>query len=234
MLPSDLNHIAIIMDGNGRWASKRKKPRVFGHKKGSETVKKIIKICSNLGLKYLSLFAFSTENWNRPKEEVDALMTLFKSFLIDSKSVVDKYDICFKVSGEIEKLPTDIQKLVFDLVEKTESSSGMVLNLAISYGGRQDVLQALKLLCKDVLEGKIKINDLQLNMIDEKLWTAGLPDPDLLIRTSNEYRISNFMLWQLAYTEFYFSKTLWPDFDKDELMLAIESFSKRKRRFGGL
>jgi undecaprenyl diphosphate synthase len=231
-IPDDLKHIAIIMDGNGRWAKNKTKERLFGHKSGSNAVEKIATACAKMGLEVLSLFAFSTENWNRPKKEVNALMDLFADFIKQKGTTILDNNMRFKLTGELYRLPENVQELVEDLVLKTSKNTGMILNLAVSYGGRLDITEAVKKISKDVLEGIVKADDITEDTISNNLWTAGLPDPDLLIRTAGEYRISNFMIWQMAYSEIYISKVLWPDFDELELAKAIDSYSKRERRFG--
>ena len=184
------------------------------------------------GLEYLSLFAFSTENWDRPADEVKSLMELFNSFLRQQSGNIIKNKIKFKITGEFERLPKNIQDLANELIEKTASNKGMTLNLAVSYGGRQEILQAVKRIAEDVRRGSISSSDIDQELFGSYLWTAGMPDPDLLIRTSGEFRISNFMIWQTAYTEIYITKVLWPDFDRAELKKAIDDFAGRKRRFG--
>ena len=231
-MPEGLKHIAIIMDGNGRWAKKHSKNRIFGHKKGSSAVKTIVEACAKAKLEYLSLFAFSTENWDRPKDEVKHLMTLFKEFLRQQSSSLMKNDIRFIITGEIERLPKDVSKYANELIKKTENNKGLTLNLAVSYGGRQDILQAVKRIAEEVKSGNLKSSDLNIEQFNSYLWTNGLPDPDLLIRTSGEFRLSNFMIWQMAYTEIYITEVLWPEFGKEELALAIEDFATRKRRYG--
>jgi undecaprenyl diphosphate synthase len=220
------------MDGNGRWAKKHSRNRIFGHRQGSKAVKVIVEACAKAGLEYLSLFAFSTENWDRPADEVKSLMELFNSFLRQQSGNIIKNKIKFKITGEFERLPKNIQDLANELIEKTASNKGMTLNLAVSYGGRQEILQAVKRIAEDVRRGSISSSDIDQELFGSYLWTAGMPDPDLLIRTSGEFRISNFMIWQTAYTEIYITKVLWPDFDKDELKKAIDDFAGRKRRFG--
>ena len=232
ILPKGLNHIAVIMDGNGRWAEQRHRERVYGHKHGSDAVKVLVETCAQSGLSYLSLFAFSTENWDRPEKEVNALMKLFVEFLRQQSSNIIKNNIKFMVTGEFERLPVNVQKLANELIKRTEQNKGMTLNLAVSYGGKQDILQAVKKIASEVKEGKISSQDISLELIDANLWTKGIPEPDLLIRTSGESRLSNFMIWQTAYTEIYITEALWPDFDRQELIKALDDFAGRKRRFG--
>lgn len=225
-------HIAIIMDGNGRWAKLRGKPRVFGHRKGITVVRNVIEYCSKKGIHYLTLFAFSSENWQRPQTEVRALMGFLKRYLVSEINWLIDLGVRFNVIGDINKLPTDVKKVVFDAMEKTSKMKGMVLNLALSYGGKDEILRAVKRICKDVEHKKIDIETIDEKFFSSYLDTSGQPEPDLLIRTSGEYRISNFLLWQIAYTELYFTNTLWPDFTVEELELAINDYMKRERRFG--
>ena len=232
ILPEGLKHIAIIMDGNGRWAKKNSKNRLFGHKQGSKAVELVVEACAKAGLEYLSLFAFSTENWNRPKDEVENLMSLFKDFLHQQSDSIIKNNIRFIITGEFERLSKDVQKYASELIKKTEKNLGLTLNLAVSYGGRQDIIQAVKRIAENVKSGDINSSDINIEQINSYLWTKGMPDPDLLIRTSGEFRISNFMIWQMAYTEIYITQVLWPDFDTTELSKAIEDFANRKRRYG--
>jgi len=232
ILPEGLKHIAIIMDGNGRWAKKHSKNRIFGHKQGSKAVKVVVEACAKAGLQYLSLFAFSTENWERPKDEVENLMILFKEFLRQQSSNIIKNNIRFVITGEFERLPQDLQKDANELIKKTENNKGLTLNLAVSYGGRQDILQAVKRIAEDVKSNKIDSDNINMEQFNSYLWTKTMPDPDLLIRTSGEFRLSNFMIWQTAYTEIYITQVLWPDFDNVELAKAIDDFANRKRRYG--
>jgi undecaprenyl diphosphate synthase len=225
-------HIAIIMDGNGRWAKKRNKPRVFGHRQGISVVKNIIEYCSNRGIKYLTLFAFSSENWYRPQSEVKALMGFLKRYLVSEIDWLIKLQVCFKVIGDTNRLPDDVREVVFMAMEKTKHLKKMVLNLALSYGGKDEILRAVKKMYSDMQKNGKTINDIDETYFSSFLDTAGQPEPDLLIRTSGEYRISNFLLWQIAYTELYFTQTLWPDFTVEELENAIQDYMKRERRFG--
>ena len=220
------------MDGNGRWAKKHSRNRIFGHKQGSKAVKVVVEACARMGLEYLSLFAFSTENWDRPKDEVDNLMSLFKEFLRQQSDSIIKNNIRFIITGEFERLPKDVREYATELIKKTENNKGLTLNLAVSYGGRQDVIQAVKRIAEDLKSGSINSSDINIERLNSCLWTKGMPDPDLLIRTSGEFRISNFMIWQMAYTEIYITQVLWPDFDTKELSKAIEDFANRKRRYG--
>ncbi len=220
------------MDGNGRWARQQGKDRVFGHRQGAESVKKIVENCSKVGLTALSLFAFSTENWDRPKDEVNALMNYFEDFLKKERKNIIEKNIVFKVTGQFERLPEKVKKLANSLMEETKLNKGMMLNLAVSYGGRQEIIEAVKSIALKIKNGELDTKDINVEDFNNYLWTKGMPDPDLLIRTSGEMRISNFMIWQMAYTEIYVTQVLWPDFDAKELEKAFDSFSKRERRFG--
>lgn len=219
-------HIAIIMDGNGRWAMEHELPRSEGHRCGAETIEKIVKACHSRGIKCLTLYAFSEENWMRPSEEVVALMGLLKRFLIAKREEMLREGIRFITIGETLRLPTDVQRELAETREATRGCDKMTLILALSYGSRQEIVRAANALIKR------GIGEITVDLLSSELDTAGVPDPDLLIRTSGEYRVSNFLLWQLAYTEFYFTEALWPDFDEVELDRAIESYSCRERRFG--
>lgn len=228
-LPS---HIAIIMDGNGRWAKKKSLSRISGHIKGVDAVREVVTTCRELGIKVLTLYAFSIENWRRPPEEVNALMELLKTYLIKEVDEMLKNNIRLMAIGCLEDLPQDVQETLNETMKRTENCDGMILNLALSYSGRSEILYALKEILKDFKEGKVKLEEITPEYFSHYLWTRGLPDPDLLIRTSGEFRISNFLLWQIAYTELYVTETLWPDFGKEELLEAIADFQSRERRFG--
>jgi undecaprenyl diphosphate synthase len=214
------------MDGNGRWAKERNLPRIIGHKVGSESVREIIRVCIELGIEYLTLYSFSTENWQRPKEEIKGLMELLKFLLKNEVDELNRNGISIKAIGRLDYLPNDVKIELFKAIEKTKNNNKLKLYLALSYGGRQEILDAVN-----------KIINSKLEFVDEGtfrnfLYDPNLPDPDLLIRTSGEYRISNFLLWQISYSEFYFTKTLWPEFRREEFMKAIEDYSRRKRKFG--
>ncbi|MCS7151914.1 MAG: isoprenyl transferase [Endomicrobia bacterium] len=219
-------HVGIIMDGNGRWAQKRGLPRVFGHRAGAKTVRRIVEISAKIGLKCLSLFAFSTENWERPDKEIKTLFSLLRQYIKTERENLKKNNIKLIVSGDISKLDLDTKSSLEQLMDELKNNTGLTINLCINYGGRQEIIQAvnkiLSLNLKNVTEAEF----------EKFLYTYGLPELDLLIRTSGELRISNFMLWQAAYTEFYFTKTLWPDFTQKEFLLAIKEFQNRQRRFG--
>jgi len=225
-------HIAIIMDGNGRWAKKRGLPRVAGHKKGVDSVREVVQACSDIGVKYLTLYTFSTENWNRPKDEVSTLMRLLLNSLRDKVSELNDKDIRLTAIGDLDALPTAVQKQIYADIERTRNNKKMVLNLALSYSGRWELLEAIKEIADNVRQGQIKKNDISENLVSQKLTTKNMPDPDLVIRTSGEFRVSNFLLWQIAYSEFIITETLWPDFSRNDLFDAIKIFQKRERRFG--
>jgi undecaprenyl diphosphate synthase len=225
-------HIAIIMDGNGRWAKKRGLPRVAGHKRGVDTVKEIVEACSEIGVKFLTLYTFSTENWNRPKDEVSTLMQLLLKSLRDRVNELNENDVRLTTIGNIESLPIAVQKQLKSDIERTKNNKKMVLNLALSYSGRWELLEAIKQIANSTASGKIKTNDIDEKLISSFLTTKDIPDPDLVIRTSGEFRVSNFLLWQIAYSEFIITETLWPDFSKFDLYDAIKIFQKRERRFG--
>ncbi|HXC93247.1 MAG TPA: isoprenyl transferase [Geobacteraceae bacterium] len=225
-------HIAIIMDGNGRWAKSRMLPRIMGHRKGVETVREIVEECSTIGIGYLTLFAFSAENWSRPKTEVRSLMTLLKKYIKMEVPLMMRNNIRFNVIGSRSDLPDDVAYALDDARRVTSGNSGMTLTLALSYGSRQELLDASRRIAADILDGSLKPGDVTEDLFSSYLYTSGLPDPDLLIRTSGEMRISNFLLWQLAYSELYFTDINWPDFNRKELKKAITDFQLRERRFG--
>ena len=219
-------HIAIIMDGNGRWAIERNMSRAEGHRRGAATIEAIVESAKNIGIKYLTLYAFSEENWNRPSDEVTALMSLLHHYLAAKREKMVNEGVRFQTIGDIDSLSAELQEEIKRTKEATKNGGRMTLIVALSYGARQEMCRAIGKLKND------KIADVTPEIISKALDTAGIPDPDLLIRTSGEYRISNFLLWQLAYTELYFTETLWPDFGHDELVCAIEEYQKRERRFG--
>jgi undecaprenyl diphosphate synthase len=225
-------HIAIIMDGNGRWAQKHTLDRIRGHKKGAQTVRMVVRTCREIGIKYLTLFAFSTENWERPENEVKALMGLLELYLDKELSELKKQGIRLTTIGDTERLNSALKKKLQYAMDTTSVNDQMVLNIALSYGGQDEIVQAVKKIAGDVRRGVIQENEIDKERFSKYLYTAGMPDPDLLIRTSGEYRISNFLLWQMAYTELYFTKVLWPEFTKEDLLKAISSYQKRERRFG--
>lgn len=225
-------HIAIIMDGNARWAKSKNLPIQVGHKVGSENVKKIAENCIELGVKYLTIYAFSSENWNRPKSEVDYLMNLLDDYLEkETKPLIEK-DVKILVSGDLEKLPEPTKKKIAAIENLTKNNKSLVLNVAFSYGSRQEIISAVKKISLEVSKGEITLEQLDENTITKNLYQPEIPDPDLLIRTAGDFRLSNFLLWQMAYTELYFTEVFWPNFDKKHLLLAIENFNKRERRYG--
>jgi undecaprenyl diphosphate synthase len=227
-------HIAIIMDGNGRWAQARKLPRVLGHREGAFRVKDIVNACNDLGVGFLTLYAFSTENWSRPKSEVDMLMRYFEDFLSREMARMHKDNIRFKVIGRREPLPQRVLAQMRKAVEKTRDNTGLTLVLALNYGSRQEIVDGIRKFAEAFKKGKAELEDIGEDNFGEYLYTAGIPDPDLLIRTSGEVRLSNFLLWQLSYAEMYFTKKFWPDFRKKDLEEAIEEYHKRHRKFGAI
>ncbi len=227
-------HVAIIMDGNGRWAKKRLLPRNAGHKKGAQVVEQIVEDAEGLGIKYLTVYAFSTENWKRPKEEVDALMNLLSDYLKDCIERSNKNNMIVRVIGDKTALRDDIVEKIDELEVISSKNTGITFTIAINYGSRDEMVRAMKKMASDIENGSVKADDINEKMFEEYLDTKGMPDPDLLIRTSGEERLSNYMLWQLAYSEFYFTDVLWPDFDKEELINAIVKYNSRERRYGGI
>jgi len=225
--------IAIILDGNGRWAEKRNLPRAMGHKAGCETLEKTVEDCVRLGVECLTVYAFSTENWKRSALEVGALMKLLRFYMVKLIDVANKNNVKAVMIGDESRFEPDIRKGIKKLIEATKDNTGMVFAFAINYGGRDEIKRAVENIADDVESGKISKSEISEELISSYLDTKDLPDPDLLIRTSGELRVSNFLLWQIAYSEFYITDTLWPDFDKEELLKAIESYSHRQRRFGG-
>ena len=231
MNPSSFNldHIAIIMDGNGRWAIDKGMDRLLGHKEGAKSAKKIIEVCSDLKIKYLTLYAFSTENWNRPQYEVDSLMSLLSSMLENEIKELERNNIVFSVVGRIEDLPTSVQKIISEAIDRTKNNTGLILSLALSYGGRQEIIDAIN---KIILSKKSEIIDEEI--VKNNLYCPEIPDPDLIIRTAGEYRLSNFLLWQSAYAELFVSDKNWPDFKEKDLRKALKDFENRDRTFGKL
>lgn len=225
-------HIAIIMDGNGRWATKHRKPRIWGHQNGVKAVRAVTEACAELGVQYLTLYAFSKENWKRPVLEVNTLMRLFVNTVSKELKTLQKNNIRLQAIGDLNSLPIDTRKALEHAIQSTKDHTHMTLILALSYSARWDILESTKKIAQAVLEGHLNINDINEETFAECLSTQGLPDPELLIRTSGEYRISNFLLWQISYSELVFSDTLWPDFDKEDLYKAILTYQKRERRFG--
>lgn len=225
-------HIAIIMDGNGRWAKKRGKQRISGHAEGVESVRDIVSACGELGVGYLTLYAFSTENWKRPQEEVSLLMRLLLKALRDETDRLHSNNVCLRVIGDVQTLPVEVQDGLLESIQKTASNTGLTLILALSYSGRWDVTEAVRGLIREAVAGRLAPEGVTEEKVAERLSTAGMPDPDLLIRTSGELRISNFLLWQLAYAEFHVTSKFWPDFRRQDLYDAIADYQRRERRFG--
>jgi len=237
MTPIDLrqlpDHVAIIMDGNGRWAKKKGLSRIRGHQQGADAVREIVTLSRKIGIRWLTLYAFSEENWKRPAHEVKALMKLLNRFLKNELGEMQENGIRLKTIGRTSRLPERTRDILLDTIEKTSCNSRMTLTLALSYGGRQEILDAVSKIAGRVQRGEIGAHDITEQMVSDALYTSGMPDPDLLIRTSGEYRISNFLLWQISYSEIYITPTLWPDFGKNEYLEAIRDYQKRDRRFGG-
>jgi undecaprenyl diphosphate synthase len=225
-------HVAIIMDGNGRWAKQQGEDRIFGHYEGVNSVREIVEACGEVGVKYLTLYAFSTENWNRPKEEVDALMELLVNTISIETPNLNKKGVKLQAIGDLESLPVSCQKELQESIDATAANTTVTLILALSYSSKWEITHAVKQIAQQVADGKLKVRDIQSKHIEAHLTTQRWPDPELMIRTSGEHRISNFLLWQLAYAEFYFTDTLWPEFRKQDFFRAILSYQKRERRFG--
>lgn len=225
-------HAAIILDGNGRWAKSKGMPRNYGHVQGAKTVEKICEEAYRMGIQYLTVYAFSTENWNRPADEVDALMGLLRNYMKTCLKTAAKNNMCVRVIGEKSRLDEDIRRRIAELEAATKENTGLHFQIAINYGGRDEIIRAVKKLAKQVQAGELNPEDITQEQFDGALDTAGIPEPDLLIRTCGEQRISNFLLWQLAYTEFYFTPIAWPDFTKEELEKAVAAYNKRDRRYG--
>ena len=227
-------HVAVILDGNGRWAKKRHMPRTYGHKVGSQVVEDMLSIVDDLGVKYFTVYAFSTENWKRSEDEVSTLMNILRRYLKDCVKKSMKNNVRCRVIGRREELSEDIVDSIIDLEEKTKNNTGLNFTIAINYGGRDEITRAVKKIADKVARGELKAEDITEKTINDNLDTWELPDPDLLIRSSGEQRLSNYLPWQLAYTEFYFTETLWPDFNREEMIKAFEKYNKRERRFGGV
>ena len=225
-------HLAIIMDGNGRWAKKQGMLRVFGHEKGTKSVKQTVENCAKIGIEFLTLYAFSTENWNRPKIEVDTLMKLLISALKKELKTLQENNIKLNAIGNLDNLPSSVKKELQEVITKTEKNNRMTLTLALSYGARDEIINAVKIISEKVKNNIISTDAIDESIINQHLYTQNMPDVDLVIRTSGEHRISNFLLWQIAYAEFYFTDVLWPDFNEEELQKALISYQKRERRFG--
>ena len=227
-------HVAVILDGNGRWAKKRHMPRTYGHMQGSKVVEDMLYVADDLGIKYFTVYAFSTENWKRSIEEVGTLMNILRKYLKDCVKKSMKNNVKCRVIGRKEELSEDIIESINNLEEKTKNNTGLNFTIAINYGGRDEIVRAVRKIADKVKAGEIETSDIDEAMISDNLDTAGIPDPDLLIRTSGEQRLSNYLLWQLAYAEFYFTDVLWPDFGKKDLQKAVEFYQSRDRRFGGV
>lgn len=225
-------HVAIILDGNGRWARAKGMPRNYGHVQGAKTVEVICEEAYKMGIKYLTVYAFSTENWNRPQDEVDALMKLLRNYMATCLKTAEKNRMCVRVLGDKTRLDEDIRTRIEELEEATKDNDGLHFQIAINYGGRDEIVRAVRRITEDMKAGKLEDTAITQELIDSYLDTHGIPDPDLLIRTCNEQRISNFLLWQLAYTEFYFTPLAWPDFSKEELEKAVEAYNHRNRKYG--
>ena len=226
------NHIAIIMDGNGRWASSKKLPRIAGHKEGINSVREITRVCGNIGVKYLTLYTFSTENWKRPKKEVSALMNLLLNTINNEIKKLNKENVKFTVIGDLTTLPKTTFRGLADGIELTKDNDGLTMCLALNYGSRQEIINTVKKIYHDIKMGEIRVEDINEKILSDSLYTKDMPDPDLLIRTSGEFRISNFLLWQIAYTEIVVTKKYWPDFREKELFDAIVDYQSRERRYG--
>lgn len=227
-------HVAIILDGNGRWAKAKGMPRNYGHAQGSKNVERICEEAWRMGIKYLTVYAFSTENWNRPDDEVNALMKLLRNYMKNCLKTAAKNDMKVRVIGDITRLDEDIQKRILELEEATKNNGGLNFQIAINYGSRDEMIRAIRKIAKDCVDGKVDPAEIKEETFEQYLDTKGIPDPDLMIRTSGELRLSNYLLWQLAYTEFYFTDVPWPDFSKEELEKAIETYNHRDRRYGGV
>ena len=225
-------HIAIIMDGNRRWAKKQGKNASFGHKEGAKTLEKIVRYANEIGLEYITVYAFSTENWKRAEDEVSALMMLLQNYLDDYSKRADTENIRVKILGDITALSDGMQKSILKCMKRTKNNTGVTFNIALNYGGRDEIIKAVKKIAENVKEGNINIDDINEEMISNNLYTAGMPDPDLLIRTSGELRLSNFLPWQVVYSEFLFIDKNWPDFEEEDLDKAIIEYQKRTRKFG--
>ncbi len=228
------NHVAIILDGNGRWAKAKGLPRNYGHVEGAKTVEKICEVAYKMGIQYLTVYAFSTENWNRPQDEVDALMKLLRNYMKNCLKTAEKNRMCVRIIGDVSRLDEDLQVKIAELEAATKDNDGLHFQVAINYGGRDEIVRATREIATKVASGELKAEDVTEALLNDHLDTKGLPDPDLLIRTCNEQRISNFLPWQLAYTEFYFTPVAWPDFTKEELLKAVDAYNHRDRKYGGL
>ena len=225
-------HVAIVMDGNGRWAKKRKKPRLYGHKVGADSVRDIVETSAEIGIRHLTLYAFSSENWNRPESEVSGLMNILKSYLVSELGRMEKNKIRLRCLGNTTRHPKGVRKVLDESIERTTGNDRLTLNLALSYGSRDEICMAVKSIAEQCRDGGLGVEDINHDLISNQLYTRGQPDPDLLIRTGGEARLSNFLLWQASYAEIYFTETMWPEFRRDVFLQAIQDFQKRERRFG--
>lgn len=227
-------HVAVIMDGNGRWAKQRHLPRIEGHRRGADSAREIIRTAGELGIKYLTLYAFSAENWNRPKDEVDALMKYLVHYLKSETKELDKNNVKLEVIGQIYRLPENVQEHLQKSIETLSKNNGLTLVMALSYGSRIEIVEAVRAIASKVKSGKLDPADINERIVSDHLWTRHVPDPDLLIRTSGEMRVSNFLLWQISYAELVITPTLWPDFRRPQFIAALEEYARRHRRFGGV
>lgn len=227
-------HIGVIMDGNGRWAKRRGLPRSAGHQAGADSLKKIVTECNKMGIKYITVYAFSTENWKRPKDEVDFLMNLLLTYLKDAQKSLAGENVVIRAIGSRAELSEEIREQILKTEEFTKNNTGIVMNIALNYGSREEIVNAARKIAQDAVDGKISPNDINSEMISDNLYTKNQPDPDFIIRTSNEQRLSNFMMWQASYSELYFTEKLWPDFSVKDLHEAIAEYQRRDRRYGGV
>jgi len=225
-------HVAIVMDGNGRWAKQRRKPRIYGHKVGADSVREIVEISREIGISHLTLYAFSSENWNRPKQEVSGLMNILKSYLVSELGRLEKNEIRLSCVGDISQLPDNVRQTLEDSIKRTAGNDKMVLNLALSYGARDEICMAVRAIADACRQGEIVLDQIDHQLVADYLYTSGQPDPDLLIRTGGEQRLSNFLLYQASYAEIYFTETMWPDFRKQAYLEALTDYQGRERRFG--
>ena len=225
-------HVAIVMDGNGRWAKKRRKPRLYGHKVGADSVRDVVETSAEIGIKYLTLYAFSSENWNRPESEVSGLMNILKSYLVSELDKMEKNRIRLRCVGNIGRLPGGVRKILEESIERTAGFDRLTLNLALSYGARDEICMAVRTIAEQCREGSLDIEKIDHETISDRLYTSGQPDPDLLIRTGGEARLSNFLLWQASYAEIYFTDIMWPDFRREVFIQAVQDYQRRERRFG--
>ncbi len=225
-------HVAIVMDGNGRWAKKHKKPRLYGHKVGADSVRDIVETSAEIGIRHLTLYAFSSENWKRPESEVSGLMNILKSYLVSELEKMEKNKIRLRCLGDRERLPGNVRTVLDESIERTAGNDRLTLNLALSYGARDEICMAVRSIAEQCVNKRLRVEDISHDTISNLLYTAGQPDPDLLIRTGGEARLSNFLLWQASYAEIYFTDVMWPEFRRDVFLLAIQNFQKRERRFG--